>query len=401
MAWPGRRDTIGAVHGLQSRAIATVVASMLTAIPVAPVAAGAPPEVPGAPAAEDHAPAVVLGLDAEEAEVGARLTLALRRAFAARGLAGGEEANLAEVRLALGCQIDRPECLAGGGELLRSRRLIYGSLHKFESGRWALDISILEVEAVEISAHETFKLQGADLVPARIDQLAEELVDRLLPDELRVTIPDVSAEQAPPPPPPPDGVAGNSTSSRASSKSKRDREFEWGYQRPTPRWKWVNFGVSLGLTLATAGATIGTGAWLTASEARGWGFRHRLIEAANNSLRSPDPINRVSPTALDICEYNVTNDDGRPLLTADGEPGARNTGVDNVCRSGSQVQQAQIVLGIVTGVGLLRTAIFTVQLFVHRKPGSRVADAWRRRGLRLGLSPTWGRGSALRLGGRF
>ena len=372
---------------------------MSMVVPVAPVAAGAPTEGPGASGAEEHAPAVVLGLDAEEAEVGARLTLALRRAFAARGLAGGEEANLAEVRLALGCQIDKPECLAGGGPLLHSRRLIYGSLHKFESGRWALDISILEVEAVEISAHETFKLQGADLAPARIDQLAEELVDRLLPDELRVTTADVSAEQAPPPPPPP------SSSRVESDDSRRGRggTLEFGLQRPTPRWKWAGLGVSLGVGAIGAVGAIVTSVWITAREDSSFGFRPRLIEAANNSLRSPDPVNQVNPTLVeDICAYNRTNDSGDPLIVeGTSQPGVRNAGVDNVCRLGERVLTTQRAFSVVAGVGLLSTAIFTGVLLVHRKPDSQVARAWRRHGLRLGLSPTWGRGSALRLGGRF
>ncbi|MCA9711915.1 MAG: hypothetical protein KDK70_39120, partial [Myxococcales bacterium] len=57
-----------------------------------------------APAEADaRAPAAVLGLDAEEVTVGARLTRALRTAFAARGLGGGQEAGLPELRLALGC----------------------------------------------------------------------------------------------------------------------------------------------------------------------------------------------------------------------------------------------------------------------------------------------------------
>lgn len=374
-----------------------VVASALMTAPVAPVAAGPPAEVQGEPGTEAYAPATVLGLDAEQTAVGARLTTALRRAFAARGLGGGEEANLSELRLALGCRTDTPECLAGGGQLLRSRRLIYGSLHKFESGRWALDLSVLEVEAVEIAAHETFKIQGADLAPARIDRLAQDLVDRLLSDEFRSTIPEFSAADASPPPPPPPQVEGG------DSDSARDGKWEFGLQRPTPRWKWAGFGVSLGVGLVAVAGSIGTTVWIVAHDNNSFGFRPRLIEAANNSLRNPNPDNQVNPmTVDDICEYNVTNEDGSPLVADDtGIEGARNLGVANVCNLGEKVQTTNVVFNIVAGVGLLSTVVFTGLLLVHRKPRSPVARTWRRRDLRLGLGPTWGQGSALRLGGRF
>lgn len=387
------------------------MASALVATAVTPVAAVA--AIPGStPAAAhglavapaqadsvDHAPATVLGLDAEETAVGTRLTKALRRAFGDRGLGGGEEANLSELRLALGCRSDKPECLAGGGSMLRSRRLIYGSVHKFESGRWALDISILVVEPVELVAHETFKFEGVELAPARIDGLADRLVSQMLVGEVAVAL------GTPPPPPEADGenpVEPEPSESSESSEPKRDRKWVWQYQRPTPRWKWAGFGVSLGVGLVGAVGAITTSAWIAAGDDASWGFRPDLLEAAEQSLNNPNEFNQVDPAmAGDLCEYNRRDDDGEVLVSPGGGPGARDIGVGEVCNRGLDARLNSMAFTITAAIGLASTAVFTVLLFVHRKPEGKVARAWRRRGLQLGSSLVDRRGAGLSLRGRF
>lgn len=394
---------------------------MVVAAPVMPVAAAPsggtriaayePASGPAEAGTADYAPASVLGLDAEETAPATRLTKALRRAFAARGLGGGEEANLSELRLALGCRADTPECLAGGGSMLRTRRLIYGSLHKFESGLWALDISILEVESATLAAHDTFKFQGEDLAPARIDRLAEEFVSRLLTDEILATVPEASVGGPPPPPevngdspfePEPSAEPEPSSEPGPSSEPSRGDRLVWGYQRPTPRWKWAGFGVSAGLGLIGVVGAATTAAWINADGDARWGFRPSLLDAAHDSLNNPNAFNRVDPAMPgDLCEYNRRDDNGELLMAADGGPGARDVGVGDVCNRGADMYTNFIAFSITAGIGLVSTTVFTILLFVHREPKGRVARAWRRRGLQLGSSPFATGGAGLQLGGRF
>src|SRR5688572_7237101 len=54
-------------------------------------------------------PASVLGLESEDAAAGEALTKSLRKAFAKRGLAGGQEMSLSELRLTMGCSGDDPK----------------------------------------------------------------------------------------------------------------------------------------------------------------------------------------------------------------------------------------------------------------------------------------------------
>ena len=341
--------------------------------------------------APDDAPASVLGLDSKDGSAGKKLTSALRKAFANRGLSGGEEISLEEMRLTMGCTNDGVDCLAEGGRTLGVRRLIFGYLAP-TGGGYQLDIQILDVQAGTLEAQASMPVTKADLTDGTIDATAVKIVNELMPPTESDTVlpprpdplPEVEIEPEPEEPEDP----------------PREKSGIWvGLEKPTPRWKWIGFGTALGLTVAAAGVTIGTAVWITAKNDASFGFRPRLIEAANNSLRAPDTINQVSPTVDDICEFNTTNEDGSPLLTETGEPGARNTGVDNVCRLGTHVRTTQIVAGAATGVFGLTTLIFTGLLLIHqRKPTS---DAMLRRGLTLGIMPRPEGGVSISSGLRF
>lgn len=329
--------------------------------------------------APDDAPASVLGLDSKDKPAGKKLTVALRKAFANRGLSGGEEISLEEMRLTMGCTNDGVDCLAEGGRTLGVRRLIFGYLAPADGG-YQLDIQILDAQAGTLEAQASMPVTKADLADGTIDATAVTIVNELMPPT------DADTDLPPRPDPLPEVEV--EPEPEEPEQTQREKSTLWmGLEKPTPRWKWVGFGTTLGLTVAAAGVTIGTGVWITASDDNSFGFRPRLIEAANNSLRNDNPDNQVNPmTVDDICEYNVTDEDGSELQADDGSgPGARNLGVANVCRLGERVKTTQIIAGVATGVFGLTTLIFTGLLFIHkRKPGS---DAMLRRGLTLGIMP--------------
>jgi hypothetical protein len=405
-----------------ARAVGSVGAGS-EAVPARPsslLAIAAPPSTAG-----DTAPAAVVGLEADAPVQGAALTQALRRAFAARGLSGGEEVNLAELRLALGCKDSSPECLAKGGSLVRARRLIYGTLRRGgtlqrggtlrrgEAGTWSLELTLVEAESGAATT-ETRRLTDADLAPDRIDATADAIADRLAPDTAVSPTPDATTGGlATPPPPPPEPVE------RSDEAPTRDGRVRWGWVKPQPRWKWIGFGVGAGLTVAGFVPAIGMSVWLSS---RPGGFRGELIDAAEASLTDfqTDPstgepltdengnpqlntINDVDPNlpgGVDLCAFardRPTDSNGVPL----GHPGTvRNASVVRVCNKGDAIRTGSVAATIVGGVGLATTVVFTILLFVHREPARR-SSTWRRHGMMVGIDPVRGDGVSLRMGGRF
>lgn len=358
------------------------------------LAIAAPPST-----AADTAPAAVVGLDADAPEQGAALTQALRRAFAARGMSGGEEVNLSELRLALGCKDSSPQCLAKGGTLLRARRLIYGTLRRGELGAWSLEVTLVEAETGAATT-QTRRLTDADLAADRIDATASAIADRLAPDTAVSPPPEPTTgglATPPPPPPPPEPVDRSDEDAQAP---RRDGRLRWGWVSPQPRWKWIGFGVGAGVTVAGFAPAIGMGVWLTSREG---GFRGELVEAAEASLQDESQTNDVDPglpEGINLCELarqRPTDENGVPL----GQPGqVRNVAVVRVCNKGEAIRKAELASAIVGGLGLATTVVFTILLFVHREPARR-SSAWQRHRMMLGVEPVRGEGAALRLGGWF
>lgn len=349
----------------------------------------------GAPASRETAPAAVVGLGTEAPEQGAALTRALRKAFAARGLSGGEEVNLSELRLALGCKRTSPECLAKGGALVGARRLIYGTLRR-DGGAWVVEVTLVETEGGAATTIEE-TLRDADLAADRIDDTAEALADRLAPDTAVASAPTQSeGGLASPPPPPPEPVepAERDDEPADDEAGAGAGKLRWGYVRPQPRWKWIGFGVSAGVTVATGAAAIGMTAWLTSTTG---GFRGKLVDAATASLTDANPLNDVDPNlpeGVNLCDYARESSD--PTMPER----VRNAAVTKVCNDGDTMRKRQIATGITSAIGLVATVAFTFALLVHREPARK--SAWRRHGLQVGVDPAArGQGLALRVGGRF
>jgi hypothetical protein len=346
--------------------------------------------------APDEAPASVLGLDGEGKEGNKdanNLTNALRKAFANRGLSGGEEISLEEMRLTMGCSNDEVACLSEGGKTLGVRRLVFGYLEPSGGGSYQLQIQILDVESGQIEAKTTVAIAKGDLASGDIDAKATAIVNELMPAEntdsdlppradplMPQTDPQVEEPVDEPPPPKEGGVY-------------------FGLERPTPRWKWAGFGTTLGLTVLAGGTFIGTGVWLTMKNG---GFRRELLDAADASLTDTNPLNNVDstlPEAINLCDYardRPTNEAGDPL----GQPGqVRNSAVVAVCNKGDAIRKVHVATGIGTAVFGVATLVFTGLLLIHkRKPG---ANAMLRHGVHLGMGPTSDGGLTVAGGLRF
>lgn len=347
-------------------------ATMATSVPAV---AGPLPMLRLAP---DEAPASVLGLDGGDSSTSANLTAALRKAFANRGLSGGEEISLEEMRLTMGCTNDEAACLAEGGKTLGVRRLVFGYLRSSGSGGggYELDIQILDVTSGRLEAQATVPISKAELASDQIDAKATAIVNQLIP-------PAETNSDLPPRPDPLPEADPEIEPEEDEPKEPKEGGLYLGLEKPTPKWKWAAFGTSLGLTVLAAGATIGVWRWTVSPKLD---LRGRLLEAAEASLMEEDPFNRVDPNMSgDLCEYNSVDNNGQELQTANGGPGARNAGVAEICTEGKNLRSWQLGLGIGTAVAGVTTLAFLGVLLIHkRKP---VADAMLRHNLRLGLTP--------------
>lgn len=340
-----------------------------------------------APDAE-AAPAAVVGLETDWPEQGAALTQALRKAFAARGLSGGKEVDLAELRLALGCKGTSPKCLAKGGSVVGARRLVYGTLRR-DAGIWALEVTLIEVDGGATTS-ASLVVTNAELAADRIGYVAEEVVDRLAPDTVAMTTPGQgTGGLAEPPSTDPDAGPDDDAEGDAG-KGK----LHWGWVKPQPRWKLAGFGLGVTFAALGLGTVVGTGVWLTSKNG---GFRRQLIEAAENSLIDASPVNDVDPTmtgGVGLCTYAQESTD--PSMP----DRVRNAEVSRVCQKGDSIERVQVLGGVVAGVGLTATAAFTLLLFLHREPAR--ASTWRRHRMQVGLDPAArGQGLSLRVGGQF
>jgi len=331
--------------------------------------------------APEQAPASVLGLDSDDSKLGASLTTALRRAFANRGLSGGEEIPLDEMRLTMGCTNDAAGCLAEGGKMLGVRRLVFGYMRGTGKKQYQLDIQILDTELGTFEAQASIELTKDELSADNIDATAAAIVNELMPADLSDS--DLPARPNALPDPEDEEIE-----EEPDDEPPRESAIYFGLQKPsTPKWKWTAFGTSLGLTVAAGAATIGMGVWLTSNG----GFRKKLLDTAEASLTDESQTNDVDPNlpqGFNLCTFarsRPVDSNGVPLGEEDQ---VRNSSVVDVCNTGDEVKDAQKILGIGTAVFGVATLAFTAVLLIHkRKPA---ADAMLRHGVQLGVAPTQG-----------
>lgn len=322
--------------------------------------------------APDGAPASVLGLDGKDSNANNTLTNALRKAFANRGLSGGEEISLEEMRLTMGCSNDEVSCLSQGGKTLGVRRLVFGYLRPIDKTNYQLEIQILDVESAKIEAEATVAVTKAELGADQVDAKATAIVNQLMPAE------DTDSDMPPPREPLPE-TGPTEVEPMDEPPPPKEGGVYFGLEKPTPKWKWGAFATTLSLTVLGAGATIGMGVWLSSKSG---GFRGKLVDTAAASLTDANSLNDVDPNlpeGINLCDYAQEHTD--PTMPTR----VRNSEVTRVCLRGDAVQKGMIGAGVGTAVFGVATLVFTGLLVIHkRKPK---ADAMLRHGVHMGLAP--------------
>lgn len=322
--------------------------------------------------------AAVLGLESDDAAAGAALTKALRKAAAKRGLSGGPEMSLVEMRLTMGCDNNSESCLAEGGKAIEVRQLVYGDLKKTSGGGYKVRLFLLDVATAGSPSNTTVPVTAAELSPEKIDDTAAKIIRSLLPEE---------ADDEPTPAVDPTPVVDPTPQTDPEvDDPPRDRKYEWGRERPSPRWKKIGLGVTAGL----GGAALLTGAIMQALLRTK--MRDDLLTEVDKSVQDESASNDISRDEKDLCAA------ARDSPMNDGK--VRNAAVTRVCNKADGVYTGSLAAlagGAVLAAGAI---VFTVLLFVHKKKDGAAATALRRRDFSLAASPTSG-GARASFGFRF
>jgi hypothetical protein len=298
--------------------------------------------------------ASVLTLEGDDPPRVQALSKALQSEFAARGVGGGREMSLAELKLTMGC--DEPPsaaCLGSGGKTLGVDRMVYGSLSKTKAGGYALQLSVMDIATSTVQQNVNTEL-GADAVSdANVQTTARDLVTQVLGPEKK-DVPVV----APPP-------------EVKEEPKPADNKLVWG-KYDAPKWKKAGLAASAALTVVSLGVAIGTYMAIRP----GGKLKKDLIQAAKDSETDKSGTNDISPyTDQDLC------DQARQQVSG----GVKNGEMTKICNKADGLASAATAGFIATGIFAASTIVFTTLLFVHKnKPG--VAKL-QKHGLTLGAMP--------------
>jgi hypothetical protein len=298
--------------------------------------------------------ASVLTLEGDDPGRTQALSKALQSEFAARGVGGGRDMSLAELKLTMGC--DEPPsaaCLGSGGKTLGVDRMIYGSLSKTKSGGYTLALSVMDVATSSVTQTVNTELGADALSDAAVQATAKDLVTQVLGPEAKadpVVAPPPTVEEQPKP---------------AESK------LVWG-KYDAPKWKKAGLAASAALTVVSLGVAIGTYMAIRP----GGKLKKDLIQAATDSETDKSGTNDISPyTDQDLCDAARTPISG----------GVKNGEMSKICNKADGLATAATAGFIATGIFAASTVVFTTLLFVHKnKPG--VAKL-QKHGLTLGAMP--------------
>lgn len=298
--------------------------------------------------------ASVLTLEGDDTAKSQALSKALQSEFAARGVGGGRDMSLAELKLTMGC--DEPPsagCLGSGGKTLGVDRMVYGSLTKTKTGAYQLNLSMMDVGTATVQKTVNTELSADALSGGNVQSTAKDIVTQVLGpvEEAKPDVPPPVVEEAPPEP----------------SKGK----LVWG-KHDAAKWKKTGLAVSAVLTVASLGLAVGT--WVVARP--GGKIKSDLIDAARRSQGDDNnPSNDISPYEDNLC------DKAREQVAS----GSRNPEMVKLCKKGEGLATAATAGIIATSIFAASTIVFTTLLFVHKdKPG--VAKL-RKHGLTLGAMP--------------
>lgn len=343
--------------------------------------------------------ASLLGLESDDAAAGAALTKALRKAASKRGLGGGPEMSLVEMRLTMGCEGNGEACLTEGGKAIEVEQLVYGDLRK-TGGSYKVQLFLLDVGKGSIASNTTVPLSAADLSPDKIDATATKIIQSLLPKEtddegLPPTDTPIPDEVEPDPQPDPE-------------PAPRDRKYEWGLQKPIPKWKKIGLGVTAGVG---GGAMI---AGIVMSILVSGKLRKDLLNEVDASADDDgdgvlDVDDEDDPSTPMFDEANTDNTISRgeddlcfaARRSPQNDGNVTNAKVTKVCNKADGVQTGSTVAFVGGGVLLAAAVVFTVLLFVHKKKGSGGAEALLRHDFKIGGTPLRGGGFSGGVGFRF
>ena len=301
--------------------------------------------------------ASVLTLEGDDTARATALSKALEAEFSARGVGGGREMSLAELKLTMGC--DEPPslaCLASGGKTLALDSMIYGSLTKTKTGSFALKLSVMEVGSSTVSQSVNTELSADAVSDANVRATAKDIVTQVMGPEARVVVEK-----------PPEPVV--------EAPQEQKSKLVWG-RHDAAKWKKAGLAASAALTVVSLGVAIGTYMVIRP----GGKLKKDLVAAANRVDDNPD--NDINPyTNNDLCAEARTPVSG----------GVKNGEMTKICNKADGLATAATAGFIATGIFAASTVVFTTLLFVHRdKPG--VAKL-QKHGLTLGAMPLRGGGA--------
>lgn len=304
--------------------------------------------------------ASVLTLEGDAPQQTNALSKALQSEFAARGVGGGRDMSLAELKLTMGC--DEPPsvaCLSGGGKTLGVDRMIYGTLTKTRGGAFALNLSLMDVASATVQKIVNAELSAGALAEGAVEATARDLVTQMLGPVETAPVEATPAETGP---------------VEATPEGPKGGKLVWG-RYDAPGWKKAALGVSAGLLVVSAGVGIGTYMMI-----RPDGKLYKDLVAAGE--RSVGEENEVNPRMDgDMCAA------AREQVTG----GVRNGEMTKICNKADGLAKAATASFVATGVFAAATVAFAVLLFVHKdKPA---VARLQRRGLSMGMAPLRGGGA--------
>lgn len=306
----------------------------------------------------------VLTLEGDEPAKAGPLTKALQAEFAARGIGGGREMSVSELKLTMGCdEPPSPRCLADGGKTLGVDTMVYGSLYKSKTGH-IVTLNLLETGTANIAKVVTAEYPAGSLDQGKIQETAKDLVLRMLGPEK--TEPDPEPAKTEPQP--------------ETQPQSNEAKLVWGRYDDVPTWKKAGLYASLGLAVASFGGALGL--FLAFRKPSGPVYK-KMYDAAVATTKDEDTSNDVIFWEGDIC----ANAEGKSQAVLDQ------------CSRGQAMAGAATGLIVAGSIFTASTIAFTTLMFVHKeKPGM---AKLRQRGFNMGAAPAPGGGFVVGGGLRF
>lgn len=313
--------------------------------------------------------ASVLTLEGDDLPRTMALSKALQSEFSARGVGGGRDMSLGELKLTMGC--DEPPsvaCLSGGGKTLGIDRMIYGTLTKTRGGAYSLNLSLMNVGSATVEKIVNAELSAGALEEGAVKATAADLVTQMLgPVETAPT--EVT----------PAGPGPEETKPETQPQDNSGKKLIWG-KYDAPVWKKAALGASAGLLVVSLAVGIGTYMQIRPNGK----LYNDLVAAGNDSLDDKSDTNNVNPKM---------NGDMCSAARREIEGGVVNAEMTKICNKADGLASAATGAFVATGVFAATTVAFATLLFVHKnKPG---VARLQRHGVTMGMTPLRGGGAML------